>query len=168
MLQVISKKSERRSPTIMERNQEQREHKKEKTLFIQDALRAHNIKDKWYIDSGCSSHMLGDRKKIINLKKNEGRLTFGDNGSSKIVGKGTLSFDNGRAKVEKVLCVENLNHNLLSVSHMCDQGNTLTFDSQECEIRKENLGKLAAKEIKSPKNLYILYEINGENVSWGR
>jgi hypothetical protein len=79
------------------------------------------------------------------LKKNEGNVTFGDNGTSKIVGKGTLSLDNGRDKVEKVLCVEDLKHNILSVSQMCDQGHTLTFDSQECKIKKENSGKLVAK-----------------------
>jgi hypothetical protein len=50
------------------------------------------------------------------LKKNEGSVKFGDNGTSTIVGKGTLSFDTGRDKVENVLCVENLKHNLLSVS----------------------------------------------------
>jgi hypothetical protein len=117
------------APTIMERNQEQREQKKEKSMFIQAALCAQKNKDKWVIDSGCSSHMTGDRTNFITLKKNEGSVTFGDNGRSKIVGKGTLSLDNGRDKVEKVMCVENLKHNLLSVIQMCDQGHTLTFDS---------------------------------------
>jgi predicted RNase H-related nuclease YkuK (DUF458 family) len=85
-------------------------------LFVQAALHAKNNRDKWYIDIGCSSHMTRDRTKFITLKKNEGSVTFGDNGSSKIVGKGTLNLDNVRAKVEKVLCVEYLKNNILSVS----------------------------------------------------
>jgi hypothetical protein len=64
---------------------------------------------------------------FITLKKNEGNVTFGDNGRSKIVEKVSLVINNGRYKVEKVLCVKNLKHNLLSVSHMCDQGHTFTF-----------------------------------------
>jgi hypothetical protein len=124
---VFSEKDKKEeTPTVMERNQEQREQKKEKSLFIQAALHVQNNRDKWYIDNGCSSHMIGDKTNFITLKKNEGGVTFGDNDTSKIVGKDTLSLDNGRDKVEKVLCVEYLKHNLLSVSHMCDQGHTLS------------------------------------------
>jgi len=50
------------------------------------------------------------RTDFITLKKNQGSVTFGDNGISKIVGKGTLNIDNGREKVEKVLCVEKFKH----------------------------------------------------------
>jgi hypothetical protein len=35
------------------------------------------------------------------MKKNEGSVTFGDNGDSKIFRKGTLSLDNERAKVKR-------------------------------------------------------------------
>jgi hypothetical protein len=85
-------------------------------MFIQVVLRAQKSKDKWVIDSGCSSHMTRDRTKFITLNKNEGNVTFGDNGSSKIVGKGILSLDNRKSKVGMVLCVENMKHNLLIVS----------------------------------------------------
>ena len=45
----------------------------------------------WYMDSGCSKHMRGDPNKFIKMKKdNKGRVTFGDNMSSKIIGKGTF------------------------------------------------------------------------------
>jgi hypothetical protein len=99
------------------------------------------------------------------LKKNEDNVSFGDNGSSRIVGKGTLSLDNGRAKVEKVLCVENLKHNLLSVSQMCDQGHTLTFDSQECKIKKEDSCKLVAKSIRTQTMYIFLMRLMEKNVS---
>jgi hypothetical protein len=71
--------------------------------------------------------MKGDRTNFITMKKNEGSATFGDNGRSKIIGKGTLILDDGRAKVKNVIRVKNLKHNILSVIKMCDQGNTLTF-----------------------------------------
>jgi hypothetical protein len=86
-------------------------------LFIQDALRAQKNEDKWVFGSGWCSDKIGDKTNFVTLKKNEGGDTFGDNGRSKIVGKGTLNIENGRAKFEKVLCVEKLKHNLLSVSH---------------------------------------------------
>jgi hypothetical protein len=49
------------------------------------------------------------------LKKNEGSITFEENGSSRKVGKSTLNIDNGRDNEEKVMCVEKFKHNLLSV-----------------------------------------------------
>jgi hypothetical protein len=88
-------------------------------LFVQATLHAQKNKDKWVIHNGFSSHMIGDRTKFITLNKNEGNINFGDNGWSKIVGKGTLILDNGKAKVEKVMCVEYLKHNILSVNQMC-------------------------------------------------
>jgi hypothetical protein len=75
------------------------EQKKENPLFIQEYLCAQKIKEKWFFDNGCSIHMIGDKTKFITLKKNEGKVTFGDNGRSKIVGKGTLILDNGNDKI---------------------------------------------------------------------
>jgi hypothetical protein len=95
------------TPTIVKRNKEHKEPKKDKSLFIQAAaLCAQSNKYKWCIDRRCSSHMRGDRTKFITLKNNEASVTFWDNDTSKIVGKGILSLDNRRDKVENVLCVE--------------------------------------------------------------
>jgi hypothetical protein len=85
--------------------------------------------DEWYIDSGCSSHMTGDQDKFINLKRKGGNVAFGDDSSTKILGEGVVELRRKNAKENNVLLVEDLFHNLLSVSKMCDQGYTLTFDS---------------------------------------
>jgi hypothetical protein len=66
--------------------------KKENSLFFQATLHAHKNKDKWVIDSGLSSHMTRDRTNLITLNKNESNVTFGDNGKSNIVGKGTCNL----------------------------------------------------------------------------
>jgi hypothetical protein len=52
--------------------------------------------------------------------------------------------------------VEDLNHNLLSVSKICDQGYTFVFDSQKCKTRENNSGRLVATTTRRPKNIYIL------------
>ena len=63
--------------------------------------------------------MTGDPNKFIKLTSNKGKVTFGDNMSSKIIGKGT-DVVNNKINVENVLLVENLKPNLLSVSQTCD------------------------------------------------
>jgi hypothetical protein len=97
----------------------------------------------WYVESGCSKHMIGDQDKFLSLKRKEkGRVTFGDNVSAKILGKGTIILGNKKAKEENVLLVENLEPNLLSVKQTCEQGHTLIFDSKKFEIIKEGSRKL--------------------------
>jgi hypothetical protein len=112
--------------------------------------------DEWFIDSGCSSHMTRDQRKFVSLKKKGGNVAFGDDSSTKILGNETVNIGIKNVKVGKVLLVEYLNHNLLSVSKICDQGYTLTFDSRKCKIRENNPGRLVATATRRPKNIYIL------------
>jgi hypothetical protein len=51
---------------------------------------------------------------------------------------------------------------------MCDQGHRLIFDSEKCEIRKEGSVKLVATTIRTPNNIYILYEIGKERCCLGK
>jgi hypothetical protein len=122
------------------------------------ALTAEKCKeeDEWYIDSGCSSHMTGDQDKFISLKRKGGNVAFGDDSSAKILGEGVVELGRKNVKAKNVLLVEDLNHNLLSVSKMCDQGYTLTFDSRKCKIRENNSGRLVATATRRPNNIYIL------------
>ena len=55
----------------------------------------------WHIDSGCSKHMTGDPNKSISLRRDKkGKVTFGDNISSKIIGKGTIAIRDNKSKLE--------------------------------------------------------------------
>jgi hypothetical protein len=82
--------------------------------------------------------MTGDQRKLFSLKKKGGNVAFGDDSSTKILGKGTINLGSENVKEKKFLLVEYLKHNLLSVSKICDQGYTLMFDSRKCKIRENN------------------------------
>jgi hypothetical protein len=112
--------------------------------------------DEWLIESGCSSHMTGDQRKFVILKKKGGNVAFGDDSSTKILGKGIVKIESENVKVGKLLLVEDLKHNLLNVSKICDQGYTLTFDSRKCKIRENNSGRLVATATRRLNNIYIL------------
>ena len=86
-------------------------------------------------------------------------VTFGNDNSSKILGKGIVSLGNKDATAKNVLLIENMKHNLLSVSQMCDQGNILTFTSKYCKIQKEGSGKLVATTSRTLNNIYMLDKI---------
>jgi hypothetical protein len=124
----------------------------------QIALSAEECKEEyeWYIDSGCSSHMTVDQDKFISLKRKGGNVAFGDESYAKILGEGVVELGRKNVKAKNVLLVEDLKNNLLSVSKMCDQGYTLTFDSRKCKIRENNSGRLVSTATRRPNNIYIL------------
>ena len=48
-------------------------------------------KKRWYLDSGCSTHMTGDKDQFVTLETKEGGfMIFGDNDKGHIVGFGKI------------------------------------------------------------------------------
>ena len=61
-------------------------------LFVHTALKVFNS-CLWYLDSGCSRHMIGDKSLFKTLKeKEDGYVTFGDGSHSQVLGKGTVDI----------------------------------------------------------------------------
>jgi hypothetical protein len=113
----------------------------------------------WYIDSGCSKHMTGNKSKFLTLSENKsGNVTFGNNAPGKVKGKGMVSLCNGKGKAQDVLFVDGLKHNLLSFSQVCDKGCEVFFSSKDCKIKSLNLGQLVAKGIRTKNNVYVSKE----------
>ena len=74
----------------------------------------------WYLDSGCSRHMTGNKALFKTLF--EGKIeivTFGDGSKSVIKGIGTMDIL-GLPVFEDVWYVDELKANLLSISQICD------------------------------------------------
>ena len=86
--------------------------------------------------------MTGDKDAFVNIEKDKGSVSFGNNNLAKVSGKGTVNLGSKNSLAENVLLVDNMKHNLLSVIQMCDQGHELIFKSKGCRIRKQGSGKL--------------------------
>jgi hypothetical protein len=70
------------------------------------ALQANPKKHGWYVDSGCSKHMTGDKDKFITLQKEKhGSVSFGNDNSSKIIGEGIVQIGNKNEKAQNVKLV---------------------------------------------------------------
>ena len=115
-------------------------------------------KDPRYIDSGFSKHISGDKSKFLSLSEHKlGDVTFGNDASGKIRGKGLVS-PNSKGKAQDVLFVDGLTHNLLSVSQLCDRGCEVVFTSKEWKIKSISSGQLVSKGIRIENNVYVLKE----------
>jgi hypothetical protein len=47
----------------------------------------------WYLDSGCSKHMTGNKTLLKEVQMHKGGwITYGDGNQSKVIGKGTIDI----------------------------------------------------------------------------
>ncbi|GJY35911.1 retrovirus-related pol polyprotein from transposon TNT 1-94, partial [Tanacetum coccineum] len=88
----------------------------------------------WYLDSGCSKHMTGDRSQLTNfVNKFLGIVKFGNDHVAKILGYGDYQI--GNVTISRVYYVEGLGHNLFSVGQFCDSNLEVAFRQHTCFIR---------------------------------
>ena len=80
------------------------------------ALAVQNSKDHWCVDSGFSRHMTRNKNTFKKLQEKNVTITFGNDNSSKVLGKGTVTLGSKDVAAKDVLLIENRRHNLLSVS----------------------------------------------------
>ncbi|GJW41478.1 retrovirus-related pol polyprotein from transposon TNT 1-94 [Tanacetum coccineum] len=99
---------------------------KGKALVVQIVL--------WYLDSGCSKHMIGDRSQLTNfVNKFLGTIKFRNDHVAKILGYGDYHI--GNVTILRVYYVEGLGHNLFSVGQFCDSNLEVAFCQHTCFIR---------------------------------
>nr|GFA39615.1 integrase, catalytic region, zinc finger, CCHC-type, peptidase aspartic, catalytic [Tanacetum cinerariifolium] len=96
-------------------------HNKDNKVRFPDPVTSSNNTQKqvvqivlWYLDSGCSKHMTGNRSQLINfVSKFMGTVRFDNDQIAKIMGYGDYQL--GNVTISRVYYVEGLGHNLFSV-----------------------------------------------------
>nr|GEV80647.1 hypothetical protein [Tanacetum cinerariifolium] len=85
------------------------------------------------VDYGCSKHMTGNLKLLINfVEKFLGTVKFGNDQFAPIIGYGDLV--QGAVMIKRVYYVEGLNHNLISICQFCDADLEVAFRKSTCYI----------------------------------
>nr|GFB24351.1 integrase, catalytic region, zinc finger, CCHC-type, peptidase aspartic, catalytic [Tanacetum cinerariifolium] len=96
------------------------------------------------VDSGCSKHMTGNLKLLINfVEKFLGTVKFGNDQIAPILGYGDLV--QGAVMIKRVYYVEGLNHNLFSVGQFYDASNSMVMASSSLSFELQH-HQLAVKE----------------------
>nr|GEW65472.1 hypothetical protein [Tanacetum cinerariifolium] len=107
----------------------------------------------WYLDSGCSKHMIGDRSQLVNfVQKFLGTVKFGNDHVAKIMGYGDYQIRN--VTISRVYYVEGLGHNLYFVGQFCDSDSEVAFCQHTYFIR--NLDGVDLLTGSRGNNLYTL------------
>nr|GEY22649.1 ribonuclease H-like domain-containing protein [Tanacetum cinerariifolium] len=113
------------------------------------------LKDKGFIDSGCSRHMTGNISYLSYFEEiNRGYVAFHRNPKGgKIIGKGEIKTS--KLDFDDVYFVKELKFNLFSVSQMCDKKNNVLFTDTECVV--------LSFDFKLPDENHVLLRVSREN-----
>ncbi|KAM6577161.1 hypothetical protein CsatB_028998 [Cannabis sativa] len=96
-----------------------------------------NRRGQWYFDSGCSRHMTGNKKLLVNFKDEKGgSVTFWDGNKGQIAGRGDVNV-NGAAQLTNVLYVRGLKENLISIGQLCDDNLSVSFTKTQCLVSSD-------------------------------
>lgn len=105
--------------------------------MLQICLRGEAKHQTWYLDSGCSCHMIGEKLMFQTLTlKEEGNMGFGEGQKWKIIGMRTIG--NSLIFVNNVWLVSGLKHNLSSISQFYENGYEVVFNKNLCSVINES------------------------------
>ncbi|CAL2228056.1 unnamed protein product [Prunus armeniaca] len=132
------------------------------TLFyVCNAATNVKVNHLWYIDSGCSNHMIGDEGLLVNIQRN---LTFkvkmGTGEVVPVAGKGTLVIKTklGKKHIQEVMFVPGLEENLLSVGQMMEHGYYLVFGGNMVNIYDDQSLRNLIVRVQMTNNISVVCE----------
>jgi hypothetical protein len=109
------------------------------------------------LDSGYTNYMTGEKRMFTSFEKNDttsDSITLGDNSQDKVIGHGKIAITTEHS-ISKVLFVESLDYNLLSVSQLCEMGYNCLFTNKGVTIFRRSDSSFTFKGILRGK-LYLV------------
>ena len=114
------------------------ENGKAKNFVVLTSLKA-KAKQRWYVDSGSSRHMIWNKHLLKNIQQcSLNCATFGDGVIRSILGW-FIKYSRD-AKIRNVLLVEGLKANLISIILLCDQNLFAKFTKDKCFVLDQSDG----------------------------
>lgn len=108
----------------------------------------------WYFESGCSRHMTGEQQVLTSYTEiSGGKVMFGDGGKGSVRGVGDVKYPDQPSLVN-VYYVQGLKANLISISHLCDEGLKVVFTKTKCQAIDDKRN-IVLEGIRSGNNYYM-------------
>ncbi|XP_008231555.1 PREDICTED: uncharacterized protein LOC103330726 [Prunus mume] len=106
-------------------------------FYANSTVTGPRVNGEWYIDSGCSNHMIRNVELLVDVRINiadKVEMPTGD--LVNVAGMGSLVIDTnkGRKYVREVMYLPGLKENLLSVGQMDEHGYFLVFGGGMCSV----------------------------------
>lgn len=123
--------------------------------YVEDIARREEI---WFLDSGCSNHMCGDKSLFSELNEGfEQVVKLGNNTGMKVAGKGNVKLvvNGDNYDVTEVFFVPELKNNLLSIGQLQERGLAILIQSGKCKIYHPQRGLIIQSEM-TANRMFIL------------
>jgi hypothetical protein len=130
----------------------------EEMLLMAKTSDAENVEEKWFIDSGCSNHMVGNKNWLYEFDdKYRDSVKLGDDSRMNVMGRGSLKLKiDGRVHViTSVFYIPGLKTNLLSLGQIQQKQVSILFRNDECRIFHDVKGLLLVTHM-SANRMYSL------------
>ena len=102
----------------------------------------------WYLDSGCSNHMTGNKNWVTKLDESVKKvIKFVDGRHVKFGGKGDISIvrkDGGKATITEVLYLPSMTSNLINVGQLLAKGFKMKLERNQMKVYRAD-GRLIMK-----------------------
>lgn len=113
----------------------------------------------WFLDSGCSNHMSGNKEWFSDLDVQfRQTVKLGDNSRMAVVGKGNVRMQvNGITQViSEVYYIPELKNNLLSMGQLQEKGVAILIQHGECKIFHPSKGLIIQSEMSANRMFVVL------------
>jgi hypothetical protein len=84
------------------------------------------------LDSGCTNHMTREKHMFTSFEENDcpsDTSMFGDNSKGRVLWYGKIAITTDHS-ISKVLFIDSLDYNLLSISQLCEMGYNYLFTNK--------------------------------------
>ncbi|XP_077230202.1 uncharacterized protein LOC143863425 [Tasmannia lanceolata] len=118
----------------------------------------------WYLDSGCSNHMTGNKGMFVKLDESlQSEVQTGDDKRLSVMGSGDILVQtkNGVKRISNVFYVPGLKHNLLSVGQLLMKGHDVHFKEDVCEIKDKKHVLIAKVRMTQNKMFPLKFQSEG-------
>lgn len=106
----------------------------------------------WFLDSGCSNHMCGNKEWFFDLDENFREFVkLGDNSRVAVKGKGKLKLQVNELThvITEVYLIPDLENNLLSLGQLQHKGLILIFRDNLCKIFHKTKGLIMTSRMET-------------------
>ncbi|GAU37106.1 hypothetical protein TSUD_278930 [Trifolium subterraneum] len=130
----------------------------EETLLMARTNTEELRNETWFLDSGCSNHMVGNKDWLYEFDGSyRDSVKLGDDSKMNVMGKGNIKFSiAGKIHViTNVFYIPGLKSNLLSIGQIQQKHVTIVFKNDLCKIYHDDKGLLFTTHM-SPNRMYVV------------